>query len=95
MEEFIPTEVLHRFGKRAVTFVNEAFWMIPPESGPAVIRVLRALGYASSAAHVWSFRDGLPQALPTHPAKRIRLRGFASDSASTAKRGVESRPQSI
>jgi hypothetical protein len=45
MDIYLPDAVLRRYGKSEGTMLNGKFWMIPPESGPSMIRELNALGF--------------------------------------------------
>ena len=45
MEKIVPRTVLERFGKRADTYLNGSFWLIPTENLDETCTALNALGW--------------------------------------------------
>ncbi|QDL37209.1 hypothetical protein [Rhodoferax sediminis] len=50
LDHVLPIEILKRYGRRTDTFVSGTYWDLPPESLPAMLAELEALGWVLESA---------------------------------------------
>jgi hypothetical protein len=55
MDEFLPEEVLEKFGNRSDTFLNGDFWFLDPADEGGICAMLRSLGWEVERAQELPF----------------------------------------